>query len=133
MIGLKYNQGLLGEVRNLSHNVEQQFVTFSEVLNKEITSIEQELNYVKQGLSALVIVLILGFILQIARSINVQVSKLLSVMQMISNSNNISLRVELTGRNELVSIATYFNTLQVKRKGIFFLESSKGFTSLQPV
>ncbi|ATC59700.1 methyl-accepting chemotaxis protein [Vibrio anguillarum] len=111
VIGLKYNQGLLGEVRNLSHNVEQQFVTFSEVLNKEITSIEQELNYVKQGLSALVIVLILGFILQIARSINVQVSKLLSVMQMISNSNNISLRVELTGRNELVSIATYFNTL----------------------
>ncbi|WP_373433503.1 methyl-accepting chemotaxis protein [Vibrio anguillarum] len=111
VIGLKYNQGLLGEVRNLSHNVEQQFVTFSEVLNKEITSIEQELNYVKQGLSALVIVLILGFILQIARSINVQVSKLLSVMQMISNSNNISLRVELTGRNELVSIATYFNIL----------------------
>lgn len=111
VIGLKYNQGLLGEVRNLSHNVEQQFVTFSEVLNKEITSIEQELNYVKQGLSALVIVLILGFILQIARSINVQVSKLLSVMQMISNSNNISLRVELSGRNELVSIATYFNVL----------------------
>ncbi|ASG09355.1 methyl-accepting chemotaxis protein [Vibrio anguillarum] len=111
VIGLKYNQGLLGEVRNLSHNVEQQFVTFSEVLNKEITTIEQELNYVKQGLSALVIVLILGFILQIARSINVQVSKLLSVMQMISDSNNISLRVELTGRNELVSIATYFNIL----------------------
>ncbi|MGB6293517.1 MAG: methyl-accepting chemotaxis protein [Vibrio anguillarum] len=111
VIGLRYNQGLLGEVRNLSHNVEQQFVTFSEVLNKEITTIEQELNYVKQGLSALVIVLILGFILQIARSINVQVSKLLSVMQMISDSNNISLRVELTGRNELVSIATYFNIL----------------------
>lgn len=111
VIGLKYNQGLLGEVRNLSHNVEQQFVTFSEVLNKEITTIEQELNYVKQGLSALVIVLSLGFILQIARSINVQVSKLLSVMQMISDSNNISLRVELTGRNELVSIATYFNIL----------------------
>lgn len=111
VIGLKYNQGLLGEARNLSHNVEEQFVSFSEALNKEITRIEQELNYVKQGVSVLVILLILGFILQIARSINMQVSKLLSVMQMISNSNNISLRVELTGRNELVSIATYFNAL----------------------
>ncbi|CAM3236228.1 methyl-accepting chemotaxis protein [Vibrio ordalii] len=111
VIGLKYNQGLLGETRKLSHNVETQFVSFSEALNKEITIIEQEVNYVKQGVSSLVILLILGFILQIARSINVQVSKLLSVMQTISSSNNISLRVELSGRNELVSIATYFNVL----------------------
>ncbi|CAH8227847.1 methyl-accepting chemotaxis protein [Vibrio aestuarianus] len=111
IVGLQYNQGLLGEARNLSHAVETQFSSFSETLSTEVDRIQVELNYIKNGVTLLVIAFILVFILQISRSINIQVSKLLTVMQMISSTNNISLRVKLEGKNELVSIGNYFNTL----------------------
>ncbi|NGZ63753.1 methyl-accepting chemotaxis protein, partial [Vibrio aestuarianus subsp. cardii] len=111
IVGLQYNQGLLGEARNLSHAVETQFSSFSETLSTEVDRIQVELNYIKNGVTLLVIAFILAFILQISRSINIQVSKLLTVMQMISSTNNISLRVKLKGKNELVSIGNYFNTL----------------------
>ncbi|CAH8240535.1 Chemotaxis protein [Vibrio aestuarianus] len=111
IVGLQYNQGLLGEARNLSHAVETQFSSFSETLSTEVDRIQVELNYIKNGVTLLVIAFILAFILQISRSINIQVSKLLTVMQMISSTNNISLRVKLEGKNELVSIGNYFNTL----------------------
>ncbi|MDE1263719.1 methyl-accepting chemotaxis protein [Vibrio aestuarianus] len=111
IVGLQYNQGLLGEARNLSHAVETQFSSFSETLSTKVDRIQVELNYIKNGVTLLVIAFILAFILQISRSINIQVSKLLTVMQMISSTNNISLRVKLEGKNELVSIGNYFNTL----------------------
>lgn len=111
IVGLQYNQGLLGEARNLSHAVETQFSSFSETLSTEVDRIQVELNYIKNGVTLLVIAFILAFILQISQSINTQVSKLLTVMQMISSTNNISLRVKLEGKNELVSIGNYFNTL----------------------
>lgn len=58
-----------------------------------------------------VIVLILLFIWQISRSINRQVSSLLSIIKEISRSNNVSLRANLKGNDELSAISKYFNDL----------------------
>lgn len=111
VIGLKYNEGMLGQVRELSHNVESQFKTFSAALAEQSESTRQKLNTIEKSVSIVVMVLILIFIFQISRSINQQVGALLKVIQEIAQSNNVSLRSQLKGNNELVSIGTYFNRL----------------------
>ncbi len=50
-------------------------------------------------------------IFQISRSINLQVSQLLLVIQRIAQSNDISLRAELKGNDEITAVARYFNSL----------------------
>lgn len=110
-IGLAYNEGFLGNTRSLSHNVEEQFKTFSETLVSEVSKMRAELDLIKQIVTALVVLIIVAFIWQISRSINVQVQRLLTVMQKISSTNNIGLRADLKGRDELTSIGTYFNQL----------------------
>ncbi|OEF09840.1 methyl-accepting chemotaxis protein [Vibrio genomosp. F10] len=111
VIGVAYNVGLLGETRALSHTVEEQFKAFSSTLATEVTELQNRLTLVKQGVTVGVVLFIVIFIYQISRSINLQVSKLLSVIQEIARSNNVSMRADLKGNNELVSISTYFNRL----------------------
>lgn len=110
-IGLKYNVGLLGDTRALSHKVEEQFSTFATALTKQSESTASKLATFKMIVTALVITLILLVIWQISRSINSQVSSLLSIIQEIARSNNVSLRANLKGNDELTAISKYFNQL----------------------
>lgn len=110
-IGLAYNKGELGVTRERSHNIEEQFKNFSKALNKEIARMQHKLGLIKQTVTVIVILVILGFIWQISRGINKQVHQLLTVMQTIANSNNIGLRTQEKGRDELSAISTYFNQL----------------------
>jgi methyl-accepting chemotaxis protein len=70
-----------------------------------------ELDVIKQIVTVIVVIVILGFIWQISRSINLQVQRLLQVMQNIASTNNVGLRTDLQGRDELTSIGSYFNQL----------------------
>ncbi|NOI64718.1 methyl-accepting chemotaxis protein [Vibrio sp. 99-8-1] len=110
-IGLKYNEGALGDTRKLSHTVEEQFKTFSAALDGEIKSEESQLLIIEQAITAGVIILIIALVYQISRSINSQVAKLLSVIQNIARTNNVSMRTQLTGNDELASIGMYFDRL----------------------
>ncbi|MBU2895160.1 methyl-accepting chemotaxis protein [Vibrio hepatarius] len=118
VIGLKYNEGLLGEVRGLSHSVEKQFKIFVSALAEQSESTRESLIAIKQSVSIAVMIFILGFIFQISRSINQQVAALLSIIQEIAQSNNVTLRSQLEGNNELVSIGTYFNRLLDKLEAL---------------
>ncbi len=111
IIGLKYNEGLLGNTRNLSHDVEEQFKTFSTTLYEEINSITSKNAMIENGITIFVVLVILALVYQISRSINLQVNRLLSIIQAISDSNNIGLRANVTGKDELASIGNYFNNL----------------------
>lgn len=111
IVGLKYNEGLLGDTRNLSHTVEEQFKEFSAALESETQATVDQLAFLKQTVTAVVVLIIFGFIFQISRSINQQVSLLLSAIQQIARSNNVSLRANLAGKDELSEVGTYFNQL----------------------
>lgn len=111
IIGLKYNEGLLGETRNLSHTVEKQFKSFSAALAEETQATKDQLAFLKQLVTALVILIIFGFIFQISRSINQQVATLLSAIQEIARTNNVSLRANLVKNDELSEVGRYFNQL----------------------
>lgn len=110
-IGLKYNEGLLGDTRNLSHTVEEQFKSFSSLLNDESSATKERLTTFKTVFTTLVILVIFGFIFQISRTINNQVASLLTAIQEIARTNNVSLRANLAKDDELGVIGNYFNRL----------------------
>ncbi|EEX94102.1 methyl-accepting chemotaxis protein [Vibrio orientalis CIP 102891 = ATCC 33934] len=111
LIGLKYNQGLLGETRNLSHTVEKQFKSFVQALDEQTQATKEQLASLKMIMTAIVVLIIFGFIFQISRTINQQVASLLSAIQEIAKTNNVSLRANLTRNDELSQIGNYFNML----------------------
>ncbi|KHT47393.1 methyl-accepting chemotaxis protein [Vibrio sinaloensis] len=124
-IGLKYNVGLLGDTRALSHTVEEQFKSFSQALTSQAQETQERLANFKMIVTGFVIILILLIIWQISRSINTQVASLLSIIQEIARSNNVSLRANLGGNNELVAISNYFNRLLDKLEQLIAGTQSK--------
>lgn len=117
-VGLKYNEGLLGQTRGLSHTVEEQFKSFSSALSENSAQTQSRLATLKLSVTVIVSLVIIGFIWQIARSINTQVSTLLSLIQEIARTNNVALRANLKGKDELVAISQYFNRLLDKLEGL---------------
>ncbi|MCX2790033.1 methyl-accepting chemotaxis protein [Vibrio sp. Sgm 5] len=110
-MGVAYNKGLLGETRALSHTVEEQFKTFSSALTNAAQERDTQNAIVKQSITVLVLVVIFALIMQISRSINLRVSSLLATIKNISESNNMGLRSELKGKDELVDISHHLNDL----------------------
>ncbi|MFV8458333.1 methyl-accepting chemotaxis protein [Vibrio owensii] len=110
-IGVAYNKGLLGDTRALSHTVEQQFKTFSSALSDAAQARDSQNNVVKQVITAVVLIIIFALIFQISRSINTRVSSLLTTIKNISESNNMGLRSELEGKDELADISHHLNDL----------------------
>ncbi|ENM5746313.1 methyl-accepting chemotaxis protein [Vibrio mimicus] len=111
MIGLKYNEGLQGNTRAQSHDVEEMFKTFSKTLTQAVDEKQQTMGTIKLTVTVTVVLVILLGIFQISRSINMRVSQLLLVIQKIAESNDVSLRAELKGQDEITSVARYFNGL----------------------
>jgi methyl-accepting chemotaxis protein len=114
IIGVAYNKGLLGETRVLSHAVETQFDTFSSMIDSAATQREESMSTIKQVITALVLIVLFVLIWQISRSINVRVSSLLTTIKTISESNDISIRSDLAGKDELFDISHHLNDLLEK-------------------
>lgn len=125
VIGVTYNKGLLGDVRNLSHQVEEQFKSFSKALNEANTTQEEEMGLVKQIITLGLLALLVIVILQISRSINNQVHALATTIKAISETNNIGLRSELKGNDELTMIGQQLNTLLEKIEQLIFSSQEK--------
>ncbi len=111
VIGSKYNEGLLGATRSHSHDVEEMFIAFSKTLTQAVDNKQKTMTTTKLSVTIAVVLIILLVIFQISRSINLQVSQLLLVIQRIAQSNDISLRAELKGNDEITAVARYFNSL----------------------
>ncbi|MGF1908580.1 methyl-accepting chemotaxis protein [Vibrio kasasachensis] len=125
VVGLEYNQGLLGKARTSSHTVETQFKDFSQALNTQTESEIEQLTFIKNGLSILVSAIIILFIAQIARSIMTKIDALLRVIRDIANNNDISLRAQLSGNDELSSLSYYFDELLDKLEALLSNTKSK--------
>lgn len=130
VIGLKYNVGMLGQVRSGSHKIEKQFKATAEILKTGVATYEEKNMQIKWGISFVIILIIVGAVTQISMSINTMMNKLLTTIQEISETNNIGMRVDINGKSELSELGNYFNHLlesieklvsgsQVKSKALF--------------
>ncbi len=111
VVGVAYDKGLLGETRALSHAVEEQFETFSTALSSAAAQRDEQMSTIKQVITALILVVIFALIWQISRSINTRVNSLLGTIRSISETNNMGLRSDLKGQDELFDISHHLNGL----------------------
>ncbi|EPM6961486.1 methyl-accepting chemotaxis protein [Vibrio alginolyticus] len=111
VVGVAYDKGLLGETRALSHAVEEQFETFSTSLSSAAAQRDEQMSTIKQVITALILVVIFALIWQISRSINTRVNSLLGTIRSISETNNMGLRSDLKGQDELFDISHHLNDL----------------------
>ncbi|ENK3110366.1 methyl-accepting chemotaxis protein [Vibrio alginolyticus] len=111
VVGVAYDKGLLGETRALSHAVEEQFETFSTALSSSAAQRDEQMSTIKQVITALILVVIFALIWQISRSINTRVNSLLGTIRSISETNNMGLRSDLKGQDELFDISHHLNDL----------------------
>jgi methyl-accepting chemotaxis protein len=111
VVGVAYDQGLLGETRALSHAVEEQFETFSTALSSAAAKRDEQMSTIKQVITALILGVIFALIWQISRSINTRVNSLLGTIRSISETNNMGLRSDLKGKDELFDISHHLNDL----------------------
>ncbi|ENP8414145.1 methyl-accepting chemotaxis protein [Vibrio alginolyticus] len=111
VVGVAYDKGLLGETRALSHAVEEQFETFSTALSSAAAQRDEQMSTIKQVITVLILVVIFALIWQISRSINTRVNSLLGTIRSISETNNMGLRSDLKGQDELFDISHHLNDL----------------------
>ncbi|USD67957.1 methyl-accepting chemotaxis protein [Vibrio sp. SCSIO 43136] len=113
-IGLKYNEGLKGDVRGGSHQIEEQFGHAAEILEQGVTEHQNSLERTKLLFSAIIIAVIGALMAQMIISISRNINEILDTIREISETNNIGMRTNLHGKNELVTLGSYFNDLLTK-------------------
>ncbi|MFM2642477.1 methyl-accepting chemotaxis protein [Vibrio chagasii] len=125
VIGLKHNEGLLGEARSGSHVIETQFKEFSAVLDQETQKEMDKLSLINNILCVTLLVSIILFSWLIVRSIIGKIESLLSVIRNIVDSNDVSIRSHLDGKDELSTLGQYFNQLLDQLEGLISASQSK--------
>lgn len=114
IIGLKYNEGMKGAVRSGSHAIEEHFHIFADQLAADIDSYRTEARTIKWSISAAVILLIVVFIIYMTKGITREMAALLKTVTLITDNNDVSKRIEITGKDELATIGVEFNKLLEK-------------------
>ncbi len=104
VIGLQHNEGLLGEARSGSHVIETQFKEFSAVLDQQTQQEMDKLSLINNILCVTLLVSIILFSWLIVRSIIGKIESLLSVIRNIVDSNDVSIRSHLDGKDELSTL-----------------------------
>ncbi|EDK29977.1 methyl-accepting chemotaxis protein [Vibrionales bacterium SWAT-3] len=131
VIGLKHNEGLLGEARSGSHVIETQFKEFSAVLDQETQKEMDKLSLINNILCVTLLVSIILFSWLIVRSIIGKIESLLSVIRNIVDSNDVSIRSHLDGKDELSTLGQYFNQLLDHLEGLISASQSKSLQLTQ--
>ncbi|MDG3086338.1 methyl-accepting chemotaxis protein [Vibrio hannami] len=114
VIGLRFDEGALGKTRSLSHTIEEQFKHFSSSLDLASDAMLKEITLIQRVVIVVLVMLVLGAVLQISRTVNRQISELLTAIQSVAQTNNVSLRASVTNKDELSLVANYFNGLLAK-------------------
>ncbi|WP_318440147.1 methyl-accepting chemotaxis protein [Photobacterium leiognathi] len=111
IIGLRYNEGLRGQIRTQSRQVEQEFITMSEQLKQKISEEKQQVVTVTSVVVITIIALLLGLSWYISASIQRRLNGLSSLMANIAKSHDLSLKADQTGNDEFAHMAENFNYL----------------------
>lgn len=131
IIGLKHNEGLLGETRSASHAIENQFAEFSEVLEREAQQEMDQRSLINNILCITLLLTIIVFSWLIVRSIIGKIESLLAVIRNIVDSNDVSIRSHLDGKDELGKLGQYFNQLLDQLESLIAASQSKSLQLTQ--
>ena len=110
-LGLDHNQGLLGQLRHTIKQTETELgqveLNLKRILEQRVTDITQQAIWV----FLLIMSLVIAINLYLSRLVLNPINKLVNLIQTIEQSNNLSLRVDQSGKDELSLLGTSFNRM----------------------
>lgn len=110
-LGLKYDQGLKGETRVESSEVESNFSLLAQELNEKVDEHIAYLNWQKYLVSGFLILSLIALSITLSLMIVRRISNQANVIKEITDTNNISLRAQNMGNDEISQIGLSFNQL----------------------
>ncbi len=113
-IGLRYDQGLLGQTRVMSHKIEEDFAAYSSSIAQILEEKTRHLTMLKWATSISIIFVIIAIVFHTVFTINKSIAELLSTIQVIIKQDDLSRRTNLKGNSELALLGTSFNSLLSK-------------------
>lgn len=110
-LGLKYDQGLKGATRTESSEVESNFSLLAKELNEKVDEYITYLNWQKYLVSGFLIIILIALSISLSLMIVRRISNQANVIKEITDTNNISLRAQNMGNDEISQIGLSFNQL----------------------
>ena len=119
-LGLTQKKGLHGKMRNTIHKTEEIFSGLSSELSAKITHENTAVYKHLLALTAFFMLLIIGSVFTISRSINSRLGYLHSHLnQVVLNSGDLSASLNIDGKDEITAIAGLFNQFVANLKETF--------------
>ncbi|WP_434340378.1 methyl-accepting chemotaxis protein [Motilimonas cestriensis] len=109
--GLDHSQGLLGQMRQTIKQTEDVLVAVELNLHQILAQRVDEITQQALFLFIAIMILVIGIGAYISRSVLNPINSLVNVIQNIQQSNNLSLRVEQSGKDELSQLGRSFNLM----------------------
>lgn len=116
--GLNSESGQLGKMREIIHQSETTLQSISEQLKQAVNSKIKQIFIVSSVIAIAIIMVLLILIHLLSRSINKPVSMLAEMMQKSRQNNDLTVRSQLPGNNEIVEMAAVFNSMMVAFSGV---------------
>ncbi|MGR6859456.1 methyl-accepting chemotaxis protein [Aliivibrio salmonicida] len=127
VLGLKYDQGLKGQTRLQSSEVEQNFSLLAKELDEKVNEHLTYLNWQQYIVSALLIISLISLSITLSLVIVRRITNQANVIKKITDTNNIALRTENMANDEISQIGLSFNQLLDK------IQSLVGDTQLKSI
>lgn len=109
--GLSPKDGLRGQMRDAVHQTSASLQAMNKTLNEHIDEAAAQLQWMIGLVSGFLFVLLMGLILALIRTILRPVNALQQVMDQVRSSEDLTLKADVSGRDEIASMARNFNTL----------------------
>lgn len=109
--GLDSENGLQGRMRTTVHQTETALAALNERLKEQLDASSQQLHTLTVALSLIIIAIVVALVAMLAHAILNPVHRLMAVMDRVRAEEDLTLRAEVSGRDEIASMADNFNRL----------------------
>lgn len=116
--GLNSESGQLGKMREIIHQSETTLQSISEQIKQAASMKIKQIFVVSSVIAVAIIIVLLILIHLLGRSINQPVTMLAEIMKKSRQDNDLTVRSQLPGNNEIVEMAAVFNSMMVAFSGV---------------
>ncbi len=116
--GLDSESGQLGKMREVIHQSETTLNVISEQIQQASAAKIKQIFIITSVIALLIIVILLGLIQLLSRSINQPINLLADIMKKSRQDNDLTVRSDLAGNNEIVEMAAVFNSMMIAFAGV---------------
>jgi len=110
-IGLAFDQGLNGQMRDAIHQTEQSLAQMAKETNAAVEAASQLSNRIAVSLFVVVLLLVIALVLMTSRSIVQPIENVCRTIGLVRRDNDFRLRIDVEGEDEMTELATDVNQM----------------------